>query len=65
MYLNEENQKISWNTILEALTDPNKVLNFPIKYPALEFDSKTKNMFYTTAGIIAVGMIAAAYIKKK
>jgi hypothetical protein len=65
MYLNDETQKISWNTILEALTDPNKVLNFPIKYPALEFDDKTKQMFYTTASIIAIGMIASAYINKK
>ena len=42
MYLNDETQKISWSTIVAALTDPDKVLNFPIKYPALEFDKKTK-----------------------
>ena len=65
MYLNDETQKISWATIVAALTDPDKVLNFPIKYPALEFDKKTKTMFYTTAAIIAFGMIASAYIKKK
>jgi hypothetical protein len=66
MYLNEDPQtKISWNTIVEALTDPDKVLNFPIKYPAIEFDKSTKNMFYYTAAIIATGIIVGAVIKNK
>ena len=70
-YLNEDpNNKLTWATIVSALTDPDKVLNFPIKYPAIEFDKPTKNMFYYTAaiiatGIIAVGIIAGALIKRK
>ena len=65
-YLNEDpNNKFKWSTIVEALTDPDKVLNFPIKYPAIEFDKPTKNMFYYTAGIIAAGIIIGAVIKKK
>lgn len=66
MYLQEDPQnKLSWNTIVEALTDPDKVLNFPIKYPAIEFDKGTKNMFYLTAAIIASGIIVGAVIKRK
>ena len=65
-HLHEDPQtKISWNTIVEALTDPDKVLNFPIKYPAIEFDKGTKNMFYFTAAILASGIIIGAIIKKK
>jgi hypothetical protein len=65
-YLNEDPEnKFTWQTIVQALTDPNKVLNFPIKYPAIEFDKPTKNMFYYTAAIISVGIIIGAVIKKK
>lgn len=65
-FLNEENNnKFTWATIVQALTDPDKVLNFPIKYPAIEFDKPTKNMFYYTAAIIAAGIIVGAVIKKK
>ena len=64
-YLNEDpNNKLNWATIVAALTDPDKVLNFPIKYPALEFDKPTKNMFYYTAAIIATGIILGAVIKR-
>ena len=64
-FLNEDdNNKFTWATIVQALTDPDKVLNFPIKYPAIEFDKPTKNMFYYTAAIIAAGIIVGAVIKK-
>jgi|LakMenEpi03Aug12_release.lakeMendotaPanAssembly.Ray.scaffolds.fasta_scaffold4508830_2 hypothetical protein len=63
-FLNEEKEKFSWGQIIEALTDESKVLNFPIKYPAIDFDKPTKNMFYITAGIISAGFILAAIIKK-
>ena len=56
-------EKITVQRILEALTDENKVLNFPIKYPAIELDRKTKDTFLLTAGIIAGGLIVSAVIK--
>lgn len=56
-------EKLTVNRLLEALTDENKVLNFPVKYPAIELDRKTKDVFLLTAGIIAGGMIISALIK--
>jgi hypothetical protein len=64
-FLNEDpKEKFSWKQIIEALTDESKVLNFPIKYPAIDLDKPTKNMFYITAGILSAGIILAAIIKK-
>ena len=64
-FLNEDpKEKFSWGQIIEALTDESKVLNFPIKYPAIDLDKPTKNMFYITAGILSAGIILAALIKK-
>lgn len=57
-------EKISWARILEALTNEDKVLNFPIKYPAIDLDKKTKDTLLLTAGILAGGMILAAILKK-
>jgi len=64
-YLSEqEKEKLSWQRVLEALTNEDKAFNFPIKYPAIDFDKPTKNMFYITAGILSAGIILAAIIKK-
>ena len=64
-FLNDDpKEKFSWKQIIEALTDESKVLNFPIKYPAIDLDKPTKNMFYITAGILSAGIILAAIIKK-
>jgi hypothetical protein len=66
MGLNEEDpNKLSWNRILQALTDEDKAFNFPIKYPAIDFDKPTKNMFYITAGILSAGIIGSALIRRK
>jgi hypothetical protein len=63
-YLNEDKEKFSWGQIIEALTDESKVLNFPIKYPAIDFDKPTKNMFYIAAGILSAGIVLAAIVRK-
>jgi len=62
---NGEENKITWNTIAQALTDPNKALNFPIKYPAIELDKTTRNTLTGAAAILAAGMIGAALIKTR
>lgn len=56
------NNNISWDRILQALTDEDKALNFPVKYPAIDLDKATKKSFYLTAGILAAGLITAALI---
>lgn len=58
-------QNISWQRLIQALTDEDKALNFPIKYPAIDLDKSTKNSFYLTAAIISAGLIIAAVIKSK
>lgn len=60
-----EEDKISWKRLIEALTNQDKVLNFPIKYPAIELDKGSKNALYYTAGIIALGLIISSAIKSK
>lgn len=62
--MNEQNQ-LTWQRFLEALTDEEKALNFPIKYPALDFDKSTKNTILISAGIIAGGLVLAAIFRKK
>lgn len=64
--LNEDApNKINWQRFIDALTDENKAFNFPIKYPAIDFDKPTKNMFYITAGIISAGLVMGAVLQKK
>ena len=50
--------------IAKAFTNEDYALNFPVKYPAIDFDKPTKKMFYTTAGILAFGMVVTALIIK-
>lgn len=57
-----EPEKLDWKRFIEAMTNEDKALNFPIKYPAIDFDKSTKQSFYVTAGIIAAGMIVTALI---
>jgi len=61
--LSEEDPK-GWQRFIQAFTDEDKAFNFPVKYPAVDFDGATKNMFYTTAGIFSAGLILAAIIRK-
>jgi len=54
--------------LIDAFTDEDKALNFPIKYPAIDFDKSTKTSFYITAGILAGGLIIMGFLmgnKKK
>jgi hypothetical protein len=48
--------------ILDAFTDEDKALNFPIKYPAIDLDKSTKQSFYITAGILATGLILMGFL---
>jgi hypothetical protein len=65
MGLNENDpEKLNWARVVEALTNEDKAFNFPIKYPAIDFDKPTKNMFYITAGIISTGLILGAALKR-
>jgi len=61
----QDNRKINWDRLFAAFTDQDAAFNFPIKYPAVDFDKPTKQMFYITAGILAAGLITAAIISKK
>ena len=55
--------KLTWNRLIQALTDEDKALNFPIKYPAIDLDKSTKQNFILVAGIIAGGLVISALIK--
>lgn len=55
--------KVTIGRLIEALTDESKVLNFPVKYPAIELDKNTRDTLVLTASIFAAGMVAAALIK--
>ena len=46
----------------KAFTDEDSAFNFPIKYPALDLDKRTKDTLLLTAGIFAGGMIIASLI---
>lgn len=61
--MNEEN-KLTWERFLQALTNEEAALNFPIKYPALDFDKSTKNTILLAAGIVASGLILGSYLRK-
>jgi hypothetical protein len=57
---------ISLEQIIGALTDKDKVLNFPIALPPIELGKKTIASIYAAALILAVGAIATgAIIKSK
>ena len=58
------NNQLTWERFLQALTDEEAAFNFPIKYPALDFDKSTKNTILIASGILAFGIIAGAYIRK-
>ena len=58
-----DTDKLTWQRLIQALTDENKALNFPIKYPAIDLDKSTKQNFVLVAGIIAGGLIVSALIK--
>jgi len=64
-YLNDNTDpnQLNWQRVIQALTDPSKALNFPVKYPAIELDQSSKNALYYTASIIALGLIVSAAIK--
>ena len=60
-FLAEDKQK--WYERLgKAFTDEDSAFNFPIKYPALDLDKRTKDTLLLTAGILAGGMIFGAFI---
>jgi hypothetical protein len=61
--MNNDN-KLTWDRFVQALTDEEMALNFPIKYPALDFDKSTKNTILLASGILALGIIAGAVIRK-
>jgi hypothetical protein len=61
--MNNDNQ-LTWERFIQALTDEEKAFNFPIKYPALDFDKSTKNTILIASGIIAVGLVLGAYLRK-
>ena len=60
-FLAEDKEK--WYERLgKAFTDEDSAFNFPIKYPALDLDKRTKDTLLLTAGIFAGGMIISALI---
>jgi len=60
-FLAEDKEK--WYERLgKAFTDEDSAFNFPIKYPALDLDKRTKDTLLLTAGIFAGGMILSALI---
>jgi hypothetical protein len=61
--LADEKQKIDWNYIQSILTGKNDPLTFPIAYPAIDLDPKTKNLIYTVSFVIAGSILAGALIK--
>jgi len=58
-----DQDKLTWQRLVEALTNEDKALNFPIKYPAIDLDKSTKQNFILVAGIIAGGLVISALIK--
>ena len=70
MYLQDNGTgKAILDRLVQAFTDEDAAFNFPIKYPALDLDKPTKQALYTTAGIIAGGLVVMgliiAYGKKR
>ena len=62
-YLSAGEQDLKWYERLgKAFTDEDSAFNFPIKYPALDLDKRTKDTLLLTAGILAGGMVLSAFI---
>jgi len=59
--MNDQN-KLTWERFIQALTDPDQAFSFPIKYPAIELDKQTRETFYTSAAILGGSIIIAALI---
>lgn len=58
-------ESISLERIIGALTDKDKVLNFPIGLPPIEIGKQTTATIYAAAAILALGAITTALILKK
>ena len=63
LQLADEKQKIDWNYLQGILTGTNDPLTFPVAYPAIDLDPKTKNMIYTVSFVIAGSILVGALIK--
>ena len=60
-----ETESISLQQIIGALTDKDKVLNFPIGLPPIELGKQTTATIYAAAAILALGAITTALIIRK
>jgi len=65
LQLAEDKQKIDWNYLQGILTGKNDPLTFPVAYPAIDLDPKTKQMIYTVSFVIAGSILVGALIKSK
>lgn len=63
--LSDEKQKIDWNYIQNILTGTNDPFTFPIAYPAIDLDPKTKKLVYTVSFVIAGSILLGALIKTR
>ena len=63
--LADDKQKIDWNYLQGILTGKNDPLTFPVAYPAIDLDPKTKQMIYTVSFVIAGSILVGALIKSK
>ncbi len=67
-YLKNQQKSIDWGqvgtTVLDALTVPGKQFQNPVAPFEVDFTDKTTTTIYAGAGIIALGVIASALIKK-
>jgi hypothetical protein len=63
--LSEEKQKIDWNYIQGILTGTNDPFTFPVAYPAIDLDPKTKKLVYTVSFVIASSILLGALIKTR
>ena len=59
-----ENKPSFWQQIGTAITTPGTEFQLPVKIP-VELDKKTTRTVLLAAGILAVGLIVAASVKKK
>jgi hypothetical protein len=63
LQLADDKQKIDWNYLQGILTGKNDPLTFPVAYPAIDLDPKTKQMIYTVSFVIAGSILVGALIK--
>jgi hypothetical protein len=63
LFLNDDKQKIDWNYIQGILTGTNDPFTFPVAYPAIDLDPKTKKLVYTVSFVIAGSILLSAFIK--